>query len=51
VIGRTYHRRYGYPWRWAVLAEIAWRFEHSPFFPLRAYRWRKAAERRGIEAA
>jgi hypothetical protein len=30
VIGRTYHRRYGYPWRWAILAELAWRFEHLP---------------------
>jgi hypothetical protein len=47
MIGRTYHRRYGYPWRWAIPAELAWRLEHSPLIPLRAYRWRKALERRG----
>jgi hypothetical protein len=56
VLGRTYRYRYGYPWRWALLAEVAWRLEHlpwsydgQPLAPLsrRAYRWRKAAERRG----
>ncbi len=54
--GRDYHRRYGYPSRWAFLAELAWRLEHAPFSdegqPLervaaRGYAWRKAAERRG----
>jgi hypothetical protein len=43
----AYQSRYGYPFRWALLAEIAWRLEH--WFPRvpRFYRWRKAAERRG----
>jgi hypothetical protein len=56
MLGRTYRSRYGYPWRWAVLAEIAWRLEHAPLrrdgqpfarLARRAYRWRKSAERRG----
>lgn len=58
MIGRAYHRRYGYPWRWAILAEIAWRIEHVPFGwrrehgPLawlarRGYTWRKTFERHG----
>jgi hypothetical protein len=58
VIGRTYHRKYGYPWRWAIPAEIAWRIEHlprwvsyegRPLAPLarRGYVWRKSCERRG----
>lgn len=56
MLGRTYRYRYGYPWRWAVVAEIAWRFEHLPWrqdgqllAPLarRAYALRHAAERRG----
>lgn len=54
--GRHYHQRYGYPVEWALLAELAWRFEHiwwrhdgQLLAPLarRAYGWRKAAERRG----
>lgn len=56
MISLTYQTRYGYPWRWAILAEIAWRIEHLPlsydgqvFAPLAraAYGWRKDAERRG----
>jgi hypothetical protein len=47
--GRHYHRRYGYPVRWAILAELAWRLEHWPLGTIagRAYGWRKAMERRG----
>jgi hypothetical protein len=49
MIGRTYHRKYGYPWRWAVLAEVMWRLEHSrvPWVERWAYPRRKAAEHRG----
>jgi hypothetical protein len=47
MIGRTYHRRYGYPWHWAILAELAWRLEHVGPVKRQAYGWRKAAERRG----
>lgn len=56
-LGRQYRYRYGYPWRWAFLAEIAWRLEHVPLryegqalarVALHGYRWRKAAERRGF---
>lgn len=57
----AYRTRYGYPWRWAILAELAWRLEHLPRWGEddagehawlgrignRAYRWRKGAERRG----
>jgi hypothetical protein len=45
----TYRTTYGYPWRWAIAAELAWRLEHTPTGPLAraGYRWRKAAERRG----
>lgn len=55
----TYQRRYGYPFGWALLAEVAWRIEHlplsyegEPLAPLarRGYRWRKWAERRGYAA-
>lgn len=28
MLGRSYHRRYGYPWRYATPAEIGWRLEH-----------------------
>lgn len=28
IVGRTYRYRYGYPWHWAILAELAWRIEH-----------------------
>jgi hypothetical protein len=58
IPGRTYRVRYGYPWPTAVVAEFWWRLEHA--FPYRgedgglcgyvarrAYRNRKAAERRG----
>jgi hypothetical protein len=54
--GRHYRRVYGYPLKWAVLAELGWRLEHAPLSdegqPLErlaanAYGWRKAAERRG----
>lgn len=60
MIGRTYHRRYGYPWRIAVPAEVAWRIEHLPFnyegqvfAPLArwGYRQRKRLERAGAEIA
>lgn len=51
VLGRTYRYRYGYPWRWAFLAEVAWRIEHLPWrydgFARWGYRRRKACERRG----
>lgn len=49
MIGRHYHRVYGYRWFWAILAELAWRVEHTPAGPVAraAYGWRKAAERRG----
>lgn len=43
----TYCRRYGYPWRWAVIAEACWRVEHWPHAPGVFYAWRHAAERRG----
>lgn len=46
--GHTYHDVYGYPWRWALLAEVAWRMEHwRRLSPPWSYGWRKAAERRG----
>lgn len=57
--GRHYHRVYGYPPRWAFMAELAWRLEHcGPFwarydgrplatFSRKGYQWRKAAERKG----
>jgi hypothetical protein len=60
MLGRTYRRRYGYPWRWALPAEIAWRIEHLPLnydgqilAPLArwGYRRRKSWERRGSQAA
>lgn len=61
MLGRHYHRVYGYPWRWAFLAEIAWRIEHlgdglrfrgEPLiwlWPINnwAYPWRKRFERAG----
>ncbi len=28
-----YHDHYGYPYRWAILAELAWRLEHLPLLP------------------
>jgi len=52
----AYRDRYGYPWRWAILATVAWRIEHLPFSfdgqilaPLAraGYRWRKHFERKG----
>ena len=44
----TYHDRYGYPYRIAVMAEFWWRLEHfrGPWQGY-AYRQRKAWERRG----
>lgn len=64
MIGRTYHRRYGYPWRYAIPAEIAWRIEHlpgrsewQPFSPpispiaLWGYRKRHEYERKGYVAS
>lgn len=60
--GRHYRRRYGYPIRWAILAELAWRLEHigpwwarydgRPLAPLsrRGYRWCKHFERRAAGA-
>lgn len=50
MLGRTYHRRYGYPWRWALPAEVCWRLEHLPWRPSCWYRWRKACEHRGYAA-
>jgi hypothetical protein len=51
LIPCVYHDRYGYPYRWAIPAEVAWRLEGR--FPRVSafYRWRKAAERRGFAAA
>lgn len=47
--GRHYHRVYGYPIRWAILAELAWRLEHWwPTGP--GYRWRKSLERKATHA-
>jgi hypothetical protein len=56
----AYRTRYGYPWRWALAAEFWWRVEHLFYRRYRgsdggmfgsvnrvAYRYRKAAERRG----
>jgi len=52
----AYRTKYGYPWRWAFVAELFWRVEHLPlsfegqvFAPLArwGYRMRKAAEHRG----
>jgi hypothetical protein len=62
MIGRQYHRVYGYPWRWAILAELAWRVEHMMHDRLsrddagmrlprwigrQGYAYRKRFERRG----
>lgn len=54
-----YRIRYGYPWRWALVAEVWWRLEHLPYrggdgglcgyITRYAYRHRKAVERRGHE--
>lgn len=46
-----YRDRYSYPWRWALLAELFWRIEHSRT-PLRhwGYRQRKAFEHRGVQS-
>ena len=45
----AYVRRYGYPWRWWLIAEPLWRLEH--LFPHgHFYAWRKAAELRGYRA-
>lgn len=55
----AYRYRYGYSWRWAILAELAWRIEHLPDYGredrqsrlrLWGYRWRKHCERRGAAA-
>jgi hypothetical protein len=52
----NYRTDYGYPWRWAILAEVFWRIEHLPwnydgqvFAPLSrwGYRMRKTCEHRG----
>lgn len=45
----NYRSRYGYTRRWAVIAEVWWRLEHSRFERVRlfAYPRRKAAERKG----
>lgn len=59
------YRSYGYPWRWAILAELFWRIEHVPFRCARngiddgplsrigswGYRLRKACERRGARVS
>jgi hypothetical protein len=42
--GRHYRRVYGYPLRWAVLAELSWRLEQAGST---GYRWRKHFERKG----
>jgi hypothetical protein len=31
MLGRKYRYVYGYPWRYAILAELAWRIEHVPW--------------------
>lgn len=46
-LGRRYHYVYGYPWRWAIPAEIMWRVEHGPVARGWGYRWRKTFERKG----
>lgn len=48
----TYRTRYGYPWRWAILAELCWRIEHTPTGAIArwGYRKRKACEHRGSRA-
>lgn len=43
----VYVSRYGYPWRWALLAELFWRIEHGPALRGWGYRMRKACEHRG----
>ena len=45
----NYRSRYGYPRRWAIIAELWWRLEHCGVrrIELFAYPRRKAAERRG----
>lgn len=59
MLGATYHYRYGYPWRWAILTEIAWRIEHlpwgfegEPLAPLARWGYvkRHQFQRRGIAA-
>lgn len=52
LLGATYRYRYGYPWRWAILAEIAWRIEHMPLGPIARWGYvkRHQFERRGIAA-
>jgi hypothetical protein len=46
----TYRTRYGYPLKWALVAEFFWRVEHLPW-PGCLHRWgyrmRKASEHRG----
>jgi hypothetical protein len=58
ILGRTYRYHYGYPWHWAIYAEICWRIEHLPLnydgqilAPAArwGYRHRKHAERRGAQ--
>jgi len=46
--GRHYRCVYGYPIRWAILAELAWRLEHCGAARIErwAYPRRKACERR-----
>jgi hypothetical protein len=46
----NYRSRYGYPLRWAVAAEIAWRVEHMPGGSW-AYTWRKRFEHAGSNIA
>lgn len=48
-----YRSRYGYPTRHALVAEVWWRLEHAPIIRRLGtpYRKRKAAERRGFDAA
>lgn len=47
------YRTYGYPWRWAMVAELCWRLEHwrwSRNLRVRGrsfYSLRRAAEQRG----
>lgn len=50
MIVPTYRSRYGYPWRWAFIAEFWWRLEHCGIDRVErfAYPRRKAAERNGV---
>lgn len=58
MLGAGYHYDYGYPWRWAIPAEVCWQLEHVGryrggegglfgYLHRWAYRWRKHYERLG----